>query len=185
VPLIGDGVIYKPNSKVLSVDDNDMIVRYLENGAENIVDGKVLNIIPNQKASALVVNSGLVDESNFAPVDLKSYKSMVDSNIHIVGDSHKSTQPKAGHIANVEAKICADAILRELNGFSLYPKPKTNSACYSPLSSSTATWLTAVYEYNETTGLMEIISKGAGAESSKNYSEMFNWSGNLFSDTFS
>jgi len=41
-----------------------------------------------------VVNSGLVDESNFAPVDLKSYKSMVDSNIHIVGDSHKSTQQK-------------------------------------------------------------------------------------------
>ncbi len=33
------------NSKVLSVDDNDMIVRYLENGAENIVDGKVLRVL--------------------------------------------------------------------------------------------------------------------------------------------
>ena len=101
--------------------------------------------------------------------------------------------PKAGHIGNSEAKICADAVLRSLNGLSPDPAPKTNSACYSPVSSNTATWLTIVYEYNSTTGKMQPVSvpglaggypAASSGASTKNYNNMFNWTGNLFSDTF-
>ncbi|NPA27568.1 MAG: NAD(P)/FAD-dependent oxidoreductase [Epsilonproteobacteria bacterium] len=179
------GIKYYPNSKVINVDDSNMVLKYEESGVLKELSARVINVIPNQKAPALLIDSGLCDETNFAPVKLINYESLIVKDIHIIGDSHKSTQPKAGHIANVEAKVCADAILRELNGYELYPKPKTNSACYSPLSSSTATWLTAVYEYDAATNSMITISKDAGSESSSNYEEMFNWSGNLFSDTFS
>ncbi|NPA50332.1 MAG: FAD-dependent oxidoreductase [Epsilonproteobacteria bacterium] len=178
------GVIYKPNSKVVNVDEDNMILKYEENGTLQEISAKVINVIPNQKACSLLINSNLCDESNFAPVNLLNYESTLAKDIHIIGDSHSSAQPKAGHIANVEAKICADAILRELNGYDLYPKPKTNSACYSPLSSSSATWLSAVYEYDSATKSMVLKYSEAGGESSKNYEDMFNWSGNLFSDTF-
>ncbi len=93
-------------------------------------------VIPNQKAGKLIFDVGL-NRGNFAPVDLRSYESTIIPNIHIIGDSHLSSQPKAGHIANSEAKICADAILRLMNGNSLI-SPKTNSACYSPISRSEA-----------------------------------------------
>ncbi|NPA81347.1 MAG: FAD-dependent oxidoreductase [Epsilonproteobacteria bacterium] len=178
------GIEYKSNAKVTHVDDSHLIVTYEQQGVSKHLKAALLNVIPNQKAAPIVINSHLTDSSNFAPVDLRSYESTIAKDIYIVGDSHKSTQPKAGHIANVEAKICADAILRSLNGYELYPKPKTNSACYSPLSSSTATWLTAVYEYDEGSKSMKKVSGGAGKESSKNYKEMFNWTGNLFFDTF-
>ncbi len=176
------GIDYRPNSKVTKVDDINLSV---EVNGSNSISAEVLNIIPNQKASSLVIDSGLSDSSNFAPVNLQSYESLITKDIYIIGDSHSSSQPKAGHIANSEAKICADAILRNLFGYPLYPTPKTNSACYSPLSSSTATWLSAVYKFDSASNSMVKVSGGAGAESSQNYQEMFNWSGNLFSDTFS
>ena len=176
---------YRANSIVTQVDDTTMEVTFQENTTETTLSAKVLNIIPNQKAASIVCSSGLCDESNFAPVNLTSYESLIKNDIYIIGDSHKSSQPKAGHIANSEAKICADAILRTLNGSTPYSAPKTNSACYSPLSSSTATWLTAVYKYDAASNDMVMVSGGAGVESSSNYSKMFYWAGNLFSDTFS
>jgi NADPH-dependent 2,4-dienoyl-CoA reductase/sulfur reductase-like enzyme len=179
------GIEYIPNAKVTNVDDSQMSLKYLESGVEKEISAKVINVIPNQRAVPLVIESGLCDDSGFAPVNMLNYESIATKNIHIIGDSHKSILPKAGHIANSEAKICADAILRELNGYELYPKPKTNSACYSPLSASTATWLTAVYEYDISTASMVVVSQDSGYESSKNYKEMFNWSRNLFSDSFS
>jgi hypothetical protein len=37
-------------------------------------------------------------------------------NVHVIGDSSATTQPKAGHIANQEAKVCADALVRSFSG---------------------------------------------------------------------
>ncbi|WP_457561194.1 FCSD flavin-binding domain-containing protein, partial [Caminibacter sp.] len=82
------------------------------------------------------------------------------------------------------AKVCADAILRDLNGYPLYPTPKTNSACYSPVSATEASWLAAVFVYDRNKRDMKLVYSQAGAPSRKNYKDMFNWSGNLFYDTF-
>ena len=55
---------------------------------------------------------GLDADGRWALVDEKSYKSPVP-NVYVIGDSIKSAnQPKAGHIGNQQAKVCADAILR-------------------------------------------------------------------------
>jgi len=177
------GIQYIPNAKVTNVDDTNMQLTY--NNSQTI-SAKVINVIPNQKAAKIVIDSGLTDNTNFAPVNLLSYESTIKPNIHIIGDSHKSSQPKAGHIGNNEAKICADAILRIFNGSQPFSSPKTNSACYSPISRTEASWLSAVYKYDSTTGQM--VSAGnypkSSAPSARNYSDMFNWAGNLFSDTF-
>jgi hypothetical protein len=110
------------------------------------------------------------------------------NNIHVIGDSQGTGQPKAGHIANAEAKVCADAVIRLLNNGLPYEAPMTNSACYSPVSADTATWLTAVYSYDSATESMQKVagSGGSAPEASKNnYEEMFVWSNSLFGDVFS
>lgn len=184
------GVNYIPNTTVTAVDDSINQITYNTSGGTNITKtAKVLNIIPNQKAGKIVFDAGLIPlNSNWASIDAISYESTIQSGIFIIGDSQGTAQPKAGHIGNSEAKICADAILRKINNLALYPNPKTNSACYSPVSRTQASWLTAVYEYDSTTKNMKVVNGAnypiSGSASTKNYSKMFEWSTNLFADTF-
>jgi sulfide dehydrogenase [flavocytochrome c] flavoprotein subunit len=141
-------------------------------------------VIPPQKAGKIIFDSNLND-GNWASVDAISYESTITSGIYIIGDSQGTSQPKAGHIGNSEAKVCADAILRTINSLALYSNPKTNSACYSPISRTEASWLTVVYEYDSVTKDMVAVNPAsAGAASTTNYRAMFNWSSNLFKDTF-
>ncbi|MDX1347839.1 MAG: FAD-dependent oxidoreductase [Thiomicrorhabdus chilensis] len=182
------GVNYRPNIVISSVDSDTRSITFSENGgATQTLDAEVLNVIPNQKAAKIVFDAGL-NSGNWAPVNPLSYESTQATNIHIIGDSQATAQPKSGHMGNSQAKICADAVLRSLNGMDLNAAPKTNTACYSPVSATHASWLTAVYEYNASTQAMQLVPgagyPAAGAPSTENYSQMFNWSGNLFADTF-
>ena len=177
------GVDYRPNTSVTAVNDTTKSVTFTEGGDSKTLTSTVLNVIPNQKAAAIIFTAG-VNSGNWAPVNALSYESTLSSGIYIIGDSQGTGQPKAGHIGNSEAKVCADAILRNMNGVALYASPKTNSACYSPTSSNEASWLSAVYKYDTTTQTMILANKGAGASKTSNYSKMFLWSENLFADTF-
>lgn len=182
------GVNYIANAEVTAVNSDTRTVSYIVGGGtQQQMSATSLNVIPNQKAGQIIFDSGL-NTGNWAPINPLSYESTKHNDIHIIGDSQGTGMPKAGHIANSEAKICADAILRILQQEAPDPAPKTNSACYSPISSNTASWLTAVYEYNVQTGQMQLVEganyPASGAPSRDNYSEMFNWSGNLFADTF-
>ena len=116
--------------------------------------------------------------------------------VHIIGDSSATTQPKAGHIANQEAKVCADAISRLLTGRALDPAPVTNSACYSTITMSQASWLTAVFRYNPawynpatlTTGPAMVPVAASSAAStgwnSDSFEEMSKWFNALMADSF-
>lgn len=177
------GINYIPNARVTNVNDSTNQVTY---NNTTTLSANLLNIIPNQKASSLIFNAGLND-GNFASVNMLTYESSIKTDIFVIGDSHKSAQPKAGHIGNSEAKVCADAILRNLVNELPYATPVTNSACYSPVSSTQASWLSAVYKYDETSKAMVLSDSRyplSGTPSVKNYQDMFSWSGNLFSDTF-
>ena len=164
----------------------------LGDGSDRKVYANVLNVLPEHKAGDIAFGAGLVPVgSRFVPVDLQSYASKADPDIYVIGDSHLSTQPKAGHVANSEAKVCADAIVRE---FGILPArlseevPVTNSACYSPITNVTASWLTAGYRYNPSTGAMDRVAASfneAEMPSGDNYKMMLAWANNLFADTFS
>ena len=151
----------------------------------------VLNLIPPQQAGGIVMDSGL-GLANFkdkwAGVDVLSYESTAQPNIHVIGDSMGSTQPKAGHIGNQEAKVCADAILRMQNGSTPYPSPVTNSACYTPITARTATWLTGVFAYDKVTKTMAIVggkaTEPADGPSATSYEQMNTWFASLMADTF-
>lgn len=152
--------------------------------------GDVLNVIPKHKAGELLFQPelGVINVAGrWAGVDPLSYESTAVPQIHILGDSQGTGQPKAGHIANAEAKVCADAVIRLFGGQAPDPAPATNSACYSPITFNTASWLTAVFQYDPNTRTMTPVPESAGeapAPSRENFEKMFAWAENLFADTF-
>ena len=181
------GIVEYHKEVVITGVDSDQLVVSTESMSD--IKADVLNIIPEQSAGEIIKSAGLTTGAGrWAGVNPLSYESTMVNNIHVIGDSQGTGQPKAGHIANSEAKICADAVIRLLNGGLPYAAPMTNSACYSPVSADTATWLTAVYGYDSATDSMQKVTGSGGSASTatkNNYEEMFVWSKSLFGDTFS
>ena len=156
---------------------------------------EILNLIPQQQAGKIVIDTlqdKLDASGRWAPVDELSYEVKGLSAVHVIGDAISSAQPKAGHIGNQEAKICADAILRmEFTPVGApYAKPVTNSACYTPISTTTATWLTAVFAYDTNLQKMVlvdppgVVEPSGGVPTTSAYSQMNKWFAGLMEDAF-
>lgn len=178
-------VQYVPNTLLQAVDSIKKVA--ITSFGDYRAD--VLNVIPPHQAGSIVKNHGLANSSSgdWANVNPLSYESTAVQGIHIIGDSQGTGQPKAGHIANAEAKICTDAVLRLLSGTQPFQAPITNSACYSPISANTASWLTAAFAYDPASQSMQLIPASFGASSgasTSNYRKMFDWANSLFGDTF-
>ena len=180
---------YRPNTTVLGVNTATMTLS-TNNGP---VSGNVLNVIPQHRAGRVITDNGLANtaDGRWTNVNVLSYESTTAPRIHVIGDASMTPQPKAGHIANQEAKVCADAILRLLSGLPLDPSPHTNSACYSPITATTASWLTVNFRYgpDPVTGAMTMVpvpasSGEASARSTSNFSEMGKWFTALMGDSF-
>jgi sulfide dehydrogenase [flavocytochrome c] flavoprotein subunit len=188
------GVVdYRPGCTITNVDAANRVVTYAQGLTSATVGAGVLNPIPPQRAPQLLKNAGLLNspDGRFASVDVLSYESTATAGIHIIGDASHTTMPKAGHIGNQQAKTCADAILRLLQGQQPDPAPVTNSACYTPITARTATWLAAVYQYDPGTKKMVIPAQhnsgkaiAATEATSDNYEEMLTWFKSLMGDTF-
>lgn len=191
---------YYPNAQVLSVNSATKSIVTTEVTESN---AKVLNYIPNQKAGGIVMANGLANDATgrWASVSPLTYASTLHPNIHIIGDScavpasEGKSVPKSGHMANSEAKVCADAILRAFNGEAPDTNIATNSACYSPITNRTASWLSANFIYGNVFDAAGKV-KGKGmhrvdiGEAPSNqidadsYADMYTWAESLFSDSF-
>jgi NADPH-dependent 2,4-dienoyl-CoA reductase/sulfur reductase-like enzyme len=152
------------------------------------VQGHVLNVIPPHRAGKVIAANGLADVGGrWTGVNVLSYETNLAPGVHVIGDAAATTQPKAGHIANQEAKVCADAITRLLAGGQPDPAPVTNSACYSPITADTASWLTAVFAYDPATRTMQVVlgaSGEANRPSKDSYEQMSKWFTTLMADSY-
>jgi sulfide dehydrogenase [flavocytochrome c] flavoprotein subunit len=186
---------YVPNATVLSVDSAS---RSIVTTAQIISNARVLNVIPNQKAGAIAATLPL-NAQGFVPVNPLTYAVAGYPNIHVIGDacavpaSDNKGVPKSGHMANSEAKVCADAIVRALAGEAPDTNVATNSACYSPITAKTASWLSANYNYGDIfdaagnvkgKGMHRVDLGEADRADGDNYEDMFTWAKSLFSDSF-
>jgi NADPH-dependent 2,4-dienoyl-CoA reductase/sulfur reductase-like enzyme len=183
--LHGSVIDYRTGVEILSADGQGKTLT-TNLGA---IRGDVVNLIPRQRAPALVSATGLANSADgrFAVVDVLNYASTAQPKVHVIGDSSATTQPKAGHIANQEAKVCADALVRIFGGGAPDPAPVTNSACFSTITMSQASWLTAVFQYDPLTRLMTPVAAASGASAgwnSEHFRDMNTWFGSLMSDTF-
>ncbi len=177
-------ITYVPNAPVVQVDVGARTVHT----AMGPFKGDVLNVIPTNVGPKFLKDIGVANaDRGFAQVDVLSYESTAAPGIHVIGDASATTQPKAGHIGNQEGKVCADAILRIFAGGAPDPAPVTNSSCYSPITLSSASWLTAVYAYDPVSRAMQVVPGASGEARSANkdhYEDMFVWFRTLMRDTF-
>ncbi len=179
-------ITYVPNANISAIDANTMTVQTNLGSFK----GKVINAIPTHKAGNLITQSGLglanAGGGKWAGVNVLTYESTAVPFIHIIGDSSATTQPKAGHIANAEAKVCADAIIQLLSGGVVNPSPVTNSACFTPITSTTASWLSVMFRYDPVTQTMVPSGNGvteSNGANSHNFEDMKKWFNNLMADT--
>lgn len=173
-----------PVSSVMTVTTKDLLGVTTDHKAD------VVNLIPAQKAGRLIADAGLNNSADgrFANVNHLTYESTKAPKIHVIGDAAATTQPKAGHIANQEAKVCADAIVRAFAGLQPDPAPVTNSACFSTITMTQASWLTAVYQYDPASAKMVAANPPGVAASvgwnAENFKDMNTWFNALMADSF-
>lgn len=190
-------ILYVPNASVQSVDSAS---RSITTSAMNVSNAKVLNIIPAHRAGGIAAALG-VNASGFVPVDPLTYGITGYPNVHVIGDasavpaSDGKAVPKSGHMANSEAKVCADAILRAFNGEAPDRNIATSSACYSPITARSASWLSANFIYGDIFDATGAV-KGKGMHrvdlgeaptaqiDQDTYQDMFTWADSLFTDSF-
>jgi sulfide dehydrogenase [flavocytochrome c] flavoprotein subunit len=180
------GTIEYRNNVVIDHVDPATMTLFTDSGP---VQAQVVNLIPRQRAPSLVADAGLANATGgrFAGVDVLSYESTAAAGVHVIGDSSATTQPKAGHIANQEAKVCADALVRLFDGGSPDPAPVTNSACFSTITMSQASWLSAVFQYDPVGRQMVASANGSAASASwsgDHYEDMRTWFTALMADSF-
>lgn len=197
------GVIdYRAGVSNIQINPHTKAVSYTDAvGAITTLHAHVVNPIAPHRAAAShaggwLANAGLNNSADgrWCVVDVLSYESTAVAGVHVIGDAASCGLPKAGHVANQEAKICADAIVRALAGQQPDPAPVANSACYSPITASTASWLTAVYQYDAGSRKMLLAANGgqtAGARatesasiSASNFRQMNTWFNSLMGDSF-
>jgi len=200
------GVIqYESGVTNVHINPDTKAVTYTDQvGTITTVSANVVNPIVPHRASGSAPGGWLAvaglnnsPDGRWAVVDVLSYQSTAAnaSGIHVIGDAANCGMPKAGHVANQEAKICADAIVRLLGGQQPDPAPVANSACYSPLTASTASWLTAVYQYDSANQKMVVADNGgrtvgakvteASNHNTENFKQMNTWFNTLMGDSFS
>jgi NADPH-dependent 2,4-dienoyl-CoA reductase/sulfur reductase-like enzyme len=197
------GVIdYRSGVTSISINPDTKSVSYIDQlNAQQSLNSNLVSPIPPHRARGSSSGGWLANthlnnstDGKWCVVDVLSYESTSKPNIHIIGDAASCGLPKAGHVANQEAKICADAIVRLLGGQQVDSFPVANSACFSPITASTASWLTAVYQYDPSLKKMLPAANGgvtagstateASAITNSNYRQMNTWFNTLMSDSY-
>lgn len=78
--------------------------------------GDVINLIPNQNAGKFAHDNGLVNDSGWCPVDLRTMESTLINDIYVIGDAIDNSElPKAASVSETHAYVAAEAISAELN----------------------------------------------------------------------
>ncbi|WP_290686621.1 MULTISPECIES: NAD(P)/FAD-dependent oxidoreductase [unclassified Haematobacter] len=112
---------------VLSVDAANLRI---STGFDEVT-AAVANIIPPQKAAAILTDAGLDDGLGWCPVEPLAFESRLAPGVHVLGDAAlQGDMPKSGFSADMQAKVCAAAIIATLKGETPAPAKLIN-VCYS------------------------------------------------------
>lgn len=106
----------------------------------------VMNVIPPQRAGAIAEKAGVADQTGWCPVDLVTFESKLQKNVHVIGDAAiMPGMPKSGHSANAQAKACALAVVTLFKGGQ--PKPAmVSNTCYSLITPDHGISVTNVWQ---------------------------------------
>jgi sulfide dehydrogenase [flavocytochrome c] flavoprotein chain len=120
------------------------------------------NVIPPQRAGRIAALAGVADKTGWCPIDPVSFESRLVPGIHVIGDAAVAgAMPKSAFAANAQAKVCALAVVRLLNGAAPV-EPRLINTCYSLVAPGYGISVAGVYR--PVNGLLTDID-GAGGTS--------------------
>ena len=142
------GVINKADPKAMTVS----------NSFGDTYKGDVINLIPYQKAGALVESAGLTNKDGWCSVNMGTFESKVAKDVHIIGDACVAgAMPKSGHSAASQGKNAAATIISSLAG-QAPPEPTYANTCYSLVGPKYGISVAAVYRLKD--GVITKVSGG-------------------------
>jgi len=177
---------YQPQSKAIGVDAATNTLKF---EIQDDVRADVLNVLPPMRAGAIAVQTGLANSNaRWCNVHWLNFESTAAKDIHVIGDSIQiaSQMPKSGHMANSQAKVCAAAIVAELNGWEIDPAPLLSNTCYSFVDDKRAVHVASIHAYTAAHKTFEPVAGASGLSSAPNELEAalaFSWARSIWADT--
>ncbi len=179
-------VEYRGQHKTVAVDARTLTVKF---DIQEDVRADVLNVLPPMRAGTLAVQTGLANANGrWCHVDFQTFESTAAKDVHVVGDSIQTAplMPKSGHMANAHAKVAAAAIVAELQGLDVNPRPMLTNTCYSYVSATEAIHVASVHEYVAAEKTFKSVAGSGGVSAARSELEAgyaAAWARNIWADT--
>lgn len=186
--LYGGMVEYRGQHKASAVDAKTMTVKF---EIQDDVKADVLNVLPAMRAGALAVQTGLANaNARWCHVNYQTFESTAAKDIHVIGDSIQIAplMPKSGHMANSHGKVAAAAIVAELKGLEIDPRPMLTNTCYSFVSPAEVIHVASVHQYVAAEKTFKTIPGSGGVSATRSELEATYanaWARNIWADTLS
>jgi len=177
---------YRPQHKAIAVDAKTSTVKF---DVQDDVKANVLNVLPPMRAGAIAVQTGLANANGrWCNVDYQTFESTAAKDIHVLGDSIQVAplMPKSGHMANSHGKVAAAAIVAQLTGLEVNPRPMLTNTCYSFVDEKNVIHVASVHEYVAAEKTFKTIAGSGGVSAARNEAEgtfAMAWARNIWADT--
>jgi sulfide dehydrogenase [flavocytochrome c] flavoprotein subunit len=179
-------VEFRPQHKVASVDAKTNTLKF---EVHEDLKADVLNVLPPMRAGALAVQTGLANANGrWCHVNFQTFESTAAKDIHVLGDSIQLAplMPKSGHMANAHAKVAAAAIVAQLKGAEVDPRPMLTNTCYSYVSRDEAIHVASVHEYVAAEKTFKTVAGSGGVSAARSTVEASHanaWARNIWADS--
>lgn len=156
------------------------------------IKADVLNIIPPQKAGKIAFDSGLTDDKGWCPINPKTFESKLKTGVYVIGDACVAgVMPKSAYAANIQAKICAAAIVDFFTGREPGTPAYLNS-CYSIIGTDYGVSIASVYRLSADGNTIDSIAGAGGVtprdatpdQLKREVSYAHSWFNNITHDVF-
>jgi sulfide dehydrogenase [flavocytochrome c] flavoprotein chain len=177
-------VEFRPLHKVVAVEGDRAKVE-----VQDDVRADVLNLLPPMRANGIAAQSGLMNVGRWCKVDWQTFESTALKDVHVLGDAVLAAggMPKSGHMANAHAKVAAAAIVAQLTGQPLNPRPMLTNTCYSYVGDRSAIHVASVHEYVAAEQTFKPVPGSGGVSAQRSEAEAGHaaaWARNIWADSF-
>ncbi len=179
-------VEYRPQHKAVAVDPRNGVLKF---EIHDDVKAAVLNVLPNMRAGAIAVQTGLNNVANnrWCGVNYLTFESTAAKDVHVLGDSIQIApgMPKSGHMANNQGKVAAAAIVAQLSGWEPNPAPMLTNTCYSFVDDRKVVHVASVHAYVPAEQTFKTVAGSGGLSAEPTELEGVyakNWARNIWAD---
>lgn len=181
-----DMIEFRPNHKVVAVDAKTNTLKF---DAQDSVRANVLNVLPDMRAGAIAMQTGLATvNARWCGINYQTFESLAAKDVHVLGDAILAApaMPKSGHMANSHAKVAAAAVVAQLSGLEVNPAPFLTNTCYSYVSDNMVIHVASVHQFNGDEKTYKTVPGSGGVSAEANALEAtyaWNWAQNIWADS--